>query len=91
MRNLFGYDLLIKKFLDKEISAEDFEGAYLDKYLGDEDPLDEDLFLILDWLFAEVDAFSHDKDVFPDDYVDENQLRESAAKTLQELYAIKDV
>ncbi|PZQ48468.1 MAG: hypothetical protein DI551_01575 [Micavibrio aeruginosavorus] len=89
MKNLFGYDLLIEKFLRKEISAPEFEDAYLDKYLGDKDPIDENLFLILDWLFAEVDGFSNNKEVFPDDYVDENQLRESAAKTLEELRALK--
>lgn len=89
MKDFFGYDLLINKFLDKEISAQDFEKAYLDKYLDDKEPIDEDLFLILDWLFAEVDGFSHDKNVFPEDHVNEDQLRESAAKTLKDLCALK--
>jgi hypothetical protein len=89
MKNLFGYDFLIEKFVKREISGGDFESLYLKKYLKDESPLDEELFKILDWLFAEVDGFSHDPTVFPDDYVSEDRLRESAEATLKKLRSLK--
>lgn len=89
MQNLFGFDELIEKFVKKEISGDGFEEAYLEKFLEEKNPISEELFLSLDWLFAEIDGFSDDPELFPDSHVSEDQLRESAAKVLKEIRALK--
>ena len=81
----YGYDELIKSFLDRDISVEEFEESYFEKIREDKNPMSDELFHILDWLFAEIDYFSNDPETFPDDYITEDQLRDSAAQTLQKL------
>lgn len=88
MKNLYGFDVLIEQFVKNEISAEQFEDLYLKKYLTDKDPISEELFQILDWLFAEVDYFSNDPEHFPDHHRTADQLRESARKTLEKIRAL---
>jgi predicted NACHT family NTPase len=85
---LFDYVGLIKQFLNKEISVYEFEKTYLAKFKAEKTPMSDDTFLLLDWLFAEIDAFTDDPTAFLEDqhdYIDENQLRQSAEKTLREL------
>lgn len=85
------YIKLITSFLNRSISLQEFETTYFDVFLS-EKRLGDTLFLPLDWLFAEVDAYIDDPTAFlePDhNYINEEQLRESAAKTLAELQAIK--
>ena len=87
-QELYGFDALIESFLNKEISVEKFERAYLDKYLEDEDPEDEQIFRQIEWLFFEVDAYTDlplEPGDDPEDHINEDQLRDSAAKTLQKL------
>ena len=87
-QELYGFDALIESFLNKEISVEKFERAYLDKYLEDEDPISEELFYILDRFFVDVDAYTDlpfEPGDDPEDHINEDQLRDSAAKTLQKL------
>ena len=77
---------LIEKFLKKSITALDFEEQFL--ILWHKDISLEDAFEILDWLFFQVDAYTDlpiEPTDNPDDYINEDQLRESATKTLQEL------
>jgi hypothetical protein len=88
-QHIHGYEILIGNFVDKKISAEEFEEAYLDKYLNDQNSMSEELFQILDWLFAEVDYFSNDPETFPNDYVTAEQLHETAYNSLQELHALQ--
>ena len=88
-QELYGYDELIKSFLDREISVEEFEESYFEKIREDKNPMSDELFHILDWLFAEIDYFSNDPETFPDDYITEDQLRESAYNSLQELHALQ--
>ena len=92
MANLFGYDDLIEDFLNHKISTSIFERMYIDKFLEGNEPMTEDLFLELDWLFAEVDAYTDipmSEFPNPENYINEDQLRESAAKTLREIRAMK--
>jgi hypothetical protein len=89
---LYDYASLIEKFLNREISVKEFERTYLDVYLADEVPISEELFDTLDWLFAEVDAYTDlplEPDDDPADHLNEDQLRKSAAKTLAELEEFK--
>ena len=92
MIDLFGYDLLIEDFLNRKISVAQFERFYIDKFLEGDEPMIEDLFLELDWLFAEVDAYT-DMPISefpnPENYINEDQLRESAAKTLKEIRSMR--
>ena len=92
MKNLYGYDVLIERFLKNEITALQFQDQYLDKYFADRNPLGEELFFKLDWLFAEVECFTHlpiGPEDDPDFTINEDQLRHSAAKTLDEIRALK--
>jgi hypothetical protein len=82
MVSLFGYDILIESFVSGKLSAEEFDIAYTKKFLSGEDHICEELFFELDWFFGEVDAFTHDENLFPQDHVDERRLRESASKVL---------
>ncbi len=92
MGQLPDYIGLIEKFLNNKISVQEFERTFLDVYLADEVPISEELFDTLDWLFAEVDMYTdlpigpHEN---PKDYNNEDQLRVSAAKTLEELKEFK--
>ncbi len=93
MNNLYEYENLIERFLNGIISVKEFERAYIDKYTNDNEPKKEDLFQILDWLFFQVDAFTDlpmEPGDNPEDYINEEQLRESAAETLQALRALKE-
>lgn len=92
MKNLYGYDLLIEDFLNKKISAKEFRTSYFDKFKNEKNFLDDNFFDTLDWLFAEADGYTTNQELLakkPDFYIDEEQLRESAAKTLQEIRALK--
>ncbi|MCB9996611.1 MAG: hypothetical protein H6869_09265 [Rhodospirillales bacterium] len=91
MKNLYGYDVLIERFLKNEITALQFQDQYLDKYFADKDPLSEELFLQLDWLFAEAESYTHlplGPGDNPDHYISESQLRKSAAEVLQKIRAL---
>lgn len=84
----FNYTNLIEEFLKKSISVSDFEKTYLEKFKQETGEMEEEEFLILDNLFAEVDAYTDDLKAVADEpeyYIDENQLRASAEKTLEEL------
>ncbi|MCB9996613.1 MAG: hypothetical protein H6869_09275 [Rhodospirillales bacterium] len=93
MQNLYGFDELIEKFLEREISVSEFERRYLDMFQDESIPIEEDpLFSLLEWLFFEVDAYTDlplEQDEVIDDYIDEDQLRQSAAKILDEIRALK--
>ena len=88
MKGLYDYAGLIKKFLNREISAQEFETTFFEKYLKEEAEINDDLFEILDWLFAEVESFTDTPlapDQNPEHFIDERRLRESAEKSLIEL------
>jgi len=82
---------LIEKFLTKSITALDFERQFLILWHKD-DSLNE-AFSSVESLFFSVDEFTDlplEPEDNPDEFINEDQLRESAAKTLQELRALKD-
>jgi hypothetical protein len=81
------YIELIEQFLSKRISVSEFERAYLDTFSDERTPLGE-LYELLNWLFTEVDAYT-DLPIGPDEdatqFIDEEQLRKSAAEVLEDL------
>ena len=88
MFTLNPYYELIERFINHKISAHTFESQYLDLFNTDEDPEDEQIFRQIEWLFFEVDAYTDlplEPGDDPEDHINEDQLRDSAAKTLQKL------
>ena len=93
MIELYGYDKLIESFLENKISTEEFETSYRKKFLKENNDLTEDAFLLLDELFVYVYGYTKDIELlklYPDSHFTEEQLCESAAKTLQELRALNE-
>lgn len=74
-----GYGLLLERFLNREISVEEFQARYLERFKNEPRQLPEPLFELLDGLFGDVDAFSSDSELIaenPGFYLDEAGLRE---------------
>ena len=73
------YRSLLDRFLPRELSVEEFQSAYLDRFKNETRELDEPLFELLDSLFGDVDGFSTDPALIaehPDFYLDEEGLRQ---------------
>lgn len=86
------YSNLISRFLRKEISVQEFEKIYLAKFKGETRDMSEYEFEALDWLFAKVDCYTDIQSLIdqkPEWHINEDQLRESAAKVLEELIGLK--
>ena len=79
------YVKLIKRFLDREISVAEFERTYLDTFKQDTTRRSNDEFMILDELFAAVDAFCADPKLCDERDIDEDQLRHQCQLALQAL------
>lgn len=91
MSDLSDYITLIEKFLNHEITVGQFESQYIDQFTEETRSMSEALFQSLDWLFSRVDAYTDlpfEPGDDPDDHINEDQLRISAAETLQELRSI---
>ncbi len=86
------YINLIERFLEKKINVKIFEGSFLDLFHENANDLDSVLYDTIEYLFYGVEAYTDILSLLkenPDRYIDEKQLRESAAKTLQKLQALK--
>ena len=85
------YRFLLDRFLKDNMSVEEFQTAYFDRFKNETRNLDEALFKLLDGLFGDIDAFSTDPQLLaaqPDFYLNEQQLRErvqQVAKRLSDL------
>lgn len=94
MHPFYDYIGLIEKFLNREITVQEFEKTFNDAYRAEKLPMSDELFDCLDWLFAEIDDYTDlpmEPEDDPDDYRTEEQLRESAAKTLNELRELQSL
>ena len=69
------YTDLIRSFLDGRMSAQEFEATYLAMFAAEPAFLPEGEFLILDKLFADVEAFVSDTTLIGPNDLDEQQLR----------------
>jgi hypothetical protein len=90
------YGLLLKQFLQGEMSAEEFQIAYLHQFKNESRQFDEALFEVLDTLFGDVDAFCADPDKraeldaqIPGFYLDESELRQRVAHASEQLAALQ--
>ncbi len=85
---------LIEKFLTKSITTLDFEKQFLILWNNDINYLEHSAYGPVESLFFSVDKFTDlplGPEDDPDDFINEDQLRESAAKTLQELRALNGI
>ncbi len=76
------YRQLLKQFLEREISATQFEGTFSDRFKSEPAGMPERLFLPLDQLFGDVDMFCEDDELRDDDDLDEDGLRQACKRTL---------
>lgn len=86
------YRLLLNRFLEGAISAEEFQHVYLTRFKSEEKILDEPLFELLDGLFGDVDAFTADQELLaenPEFYLDEEALRGKTAQALKRLIQLQ--
>ncbi|WP_188989762.1 colicin immunity domain-containing protein [Saccharopolyspora thermophila] len=80
------YIELIRSFIERRITADEFETRYLAMFKAETAHFDEDTFDTLDGLFADVDAYVADPALHdsPED-LDDEQLRARAACALDKL------
>jgi hypothetical protein len=80
------YIALLKYFVARKISADEFEQQFLGLFKSDS-VISGTEFQILDKLFSDVDAYCSDPDLIQDPRFDisENKLRASAQETLDKL------
>jgi hypothetical protein len=83
------YVELLESFLQDRVDANAFERAYLDLFTEDETDWPENEFLVLDELFADVDAFCDDPDLRDPGDLDETQLRERVRVALDKLTVLE--
>ncbi|ORV89473.1 colicin immunity domain-containing protein [Mycolicibacterium iranicum] len=80
------YLILIDRFLDGSITAPEFQLSYLDEMKSERRMLDQPVYLVLQELFEDADAYvesPHLRDA-PED-LDDVQLRECASRARQAL------
>jgi hypothetical protein len=85
--NARGYKDLIQAFLDENLLVGEFETRYLTAFKNEPDEMDKQLFLILEDLFEDLDAYSPiwtQEDESPL-RITEQRLRQEAAEALIQL------
>lgn len=91
MSNVQSLERLIESFLARSISALDFEKRFLSFWNENANLLEEKTYDCVESLFFSVDEFtdiSLDAEDNPNDFINEDQLRDAAAKTLEKLQAL---
>jgi hypothetical protein len=79
------YADLMEAFIHKKIAAVDFERQYLELFKLDNTAWSDAEFVVLDRLFAAVDAFCADPSLRDSEDLDEEQLRQEVQKTFAKL------
>jgi hypothetical protein len=79
------YENLIRSFVDGQLDAGSFEDSYLRLFKRESSTLPEEVFLALDRLFADVDAYCADPALCDEHNLNEQQLRERARIALSAL------
>lgn len=79
------YVQLLGEFLDQTMGAEEFERRYLALFKGDQARRPQREFLVLDRLFADVDAFVADPALRDEGDLDVEELLAAARRALHAL------
>ena len=82
------YSGMIEDLLEGRLTATEFETQYLLSFKQEPESLRDDIFLILDRLFGDVDAFCSDASLRGKDDLDEGQLRQRAREALAALHEL---
>ncbi len=82
------YRRLISAFVGGEMEVGEFERTFLQMFKGDPSNFREDEFVILDALFADVDAFCADLELRGEGDLDADGLRARAESALAKLTAL---
>ena len=85
MSTVSTYIELIRAFLVNSLSASDFEQRYLTLFKNDLEPKPKHVFLLLDELFSDVDAFCEDPQLRDENDIDEDELRVRCEAVLAKL------
>jgi hypothetical protein len=82
------YRRIISAFINKEISASEFESSYLALFKGDKSKVGGEKFDVLDRLFAEADAYEADPELRKQVYggIGDEELLSCARSAYQILY-----
>jgi hypothetical protein len=83
--SLQSYVALMSDFVSEKIDSATFESSYLRKFKNEEIRLPEAAFLVLDRLFAEVDAYNVDSSNRSRDEIGDEELLSAAKTALSEL------
>lgn len=73
------YPDLLEKFLAGDLSAQQFQKLYLEKFKREQRRVGDELYDLLQEAFGDVDSFTTDADLIkqdPDFYLNEQRLRE---------------
>lgn len=89
------YQELLCRYLEGAVSSREFQNLYLEKFKTENRRLPEDVFDVLDALFADVDAFCPDAGLLaelnrenPGHCLDEQALRHSVGQARERLKEI---
>jgi hypothetical protein len=82
------YAAMMRDFVSGRMEAEAFERAYLEAYKTDPTIWDHPVFVVLDGLFADVDAFVADPALRRAENLDAAELRAAAGRALDRLAAM---
>jgi hypothetical protein len=86
-RMLAGYEPIIRRFIQGELSASDFESEFLSYFKHDGNQVVSDEFEVLDGLFADVDEYVADPRLrAAGGGLDDNELRSRARRAYIRLY-----
>ncbi len=88
--SIFTYRNLIASFIEKKLTAVQFEAEYLDLFKYDESRTEE-MYEILNPLFWAVEDFCPDPELREEGDLDENQLSEAAKVTLKKLDELNEI
>ena len=82
------YKQLISGFINREISAPEFESRYLAMFKNDKNKVGGEKFNVLDRLFADVDAYEADPELRKQVYggIGDEELLTCAQTAYQKLY-----
>jgi hypothetical protein len=83
------YKKLVNQFLNRRLTAEEFQKAYLTKFKQEKDGMDTKLFSILQGLFEDLDAYSPlwSEEDESSIRLTERNLRVAASEALKQLEA----
>ncbi|WP_350023736.1 colicin immunity domain-containing protein [Pseudomonas protegens] len=82
------YKFIIQRYLNDELSSLEFQALYIYKFKNEGRLLDENLFLLLDELFGDVDAYTEDESLLiesPGLYLSRQGLIEKAQNIFSRL------